>query len=382
MKKKLFDYSLCLFAFSLSFNPHWSGKALIVMSFFALFNFKPNVNFLKTPFAVTLYCLSFYVLLHVCIGGLERDFRFFSLMGMLLLQLLILSNTTIHNGLFKRTLLFFAIGVYAVGTINLSAWVVKVFEGYTGLYNTWMELSIIDIQKIYFSLYLNLAYFFILYFLTKIRHKRFFVFVLPFILFTIVLLVYSGSMGGIVVFLLLNSLFLTRSLRTGLRKAYIISLTTLPILILILLSVKNVQTVFSRIDGENSRIRNYNVNREIWADSPIWGHGIGKERETMQLYRNSKSWEFKNNYHAHNQYFEFLIGGGLLMLFFYFGLFFTMIKKAVFENIDLLPVAFFISIAYISLLESILLRHHGIVLFSFFLCFFTFFQNRNQLLNK
>ncbi|GGD76450.1 hypothetical protein GCM10011412_12720 [Maribacter cobaltidurans] len=134
------------------------------------------------------------------------------------------------------------------------------------------------------------------------------------------------------------------------------------------------QDFFSQIDGENSRIRNYNVNMELILAAPIFGYGLGKERQTMQANRNEKSWEYKNNYHAHNQYFESLLGGGVILLLLILSLLALLLRKALFNTASVYATSFVVILLYSFLIESILRRHHGILFFSFFLFLLYFYD--------
>ncbi|ASV30183.1 O-antigen ligase family protein [Maribacter cobaltidurans] len=310
MKEKVYQYSLCLFAFSMAFEPDWSSKTLILTSFFALFNIKFNREvFKKLPFAI-LCILALYVVLNIVFITREADFSFFPFLGLLFLFFLLFTNTSIEIKSKEWILFSFVAGVFVVGLFNLFFSFFRSSGAMITFFNSWETTAIIDIQKIYYAMYLNMAYAICLVGLQKGRIKYRLVYITILTALTVVLLIYSGAMSGIILFVVINALMLLQLAKKWVRFFFVISFITFPMVFLLLLSKQMTQDFFSQIDGENSRIRNYNVNMELILAAPIFGYGLGKERQTMQANRNEKSWEYKNNYHAHNQYFESLLGGG------------------------------------------------------------------------
>ncbi|MFS4466258.1 O-antigen ligase family protein [Maribacter sp. 2210JD10-5] len=276
----------------------------------------------------------------------------------------------------------FSIGVYCAGIFNLCALLFGNSSiGIRNFYNSWEISSNIDIHKIYYGMYLNLGYISIIDFLSRNKINYNVILSLLLAALTIFLIVYVGAMSGVFIFLSLNLLLLTGLISKKLRFGYTLTLIGMPFLIMFFLAFPKAQSIFSHLDGESSRMRNYEVNKNLFFEAPIFGYGIGNERAVMQSGRDNKSWEYKNNYHAHNQYFELLIGGGLTLLMITLFLPGLLVWKSITFNFNLPAVSYVIILFAIFLIESVLRRHHGIIFFSFFLPLFLFMIKSNQKIN-
>src|SRR5690606_22592084 len=100
--------------------------------------------------------------------------------------------------------LSFVFGVFAAGIINLAEYLVNEAGSAPGFYNMWKQYSIIDIDKIYYAVYIDMAYFILLFLIFKKRLKP--IVLIPVFLLSLPLMVYCGSVGGILVFIVLNAL--------------------------------------------------------------------------------------------------------------------------------------------------------------------------------
>ncbi|TVZ08243.1 O-antigen ligase-like membrane protein [Cellulophaga sp. RHA_52] len=373
--------SLSLFSFSLTFSPNWNSKALILLVISVIFNIR-KVNFsIKRNSIINVIILTvIYLTLNMLFLLSKIQFEGYEIIGIFALFYLLFNLVNFSKVKIKPILYSFVIGVLLVGVINLMYFLVQAdFLKSFKLFNQWNNFLFIDIHKIYFSININVAYAIVLfyYFKKEIAFLKLFVF----ILLTVLLLFFTGAMSGIVIFFLLSVLALFKLFFIHYLKAITTFFMLGPLLIMFLLSFSEVQDVFQTLDGERSRIRNYNVNVNLFKESPIFGYGVGNEENTMQSVRNIKSWEFINNYNAHNQYFEFLIGGGILYLTLFVSILFLAYYRLI--TIDG-PFSFFftnllILFLYVFLIESLLVRHHGIMLFSFFInLIFIFSINEKQ----
>ena len=379
-REQLYLYSLCVLAFSLCFDPDWSSKALIFVGIIALFNLKIKKELFKSlPFYVLLE-LFVFTLVNLLLVAKRFDESFLTLIGLLFFFYFLYFQTRFKSEWFKYLLISFSTGVYLVGVIQLTAAIFKISDfNIKPLYNTWQYYAIIDIQKIYYAFYLNLAYLFVIDLIIKRKSRFRIISIITVCLVSLTLFWFTGSLSGIILLLVLNLLLVVHHVLPKYFLMFSHVLVVLPLLIFIALINPDVQNAFSKIDGENSRIRNFNTNKELVIKSPIIGYGLGKEFETMQMARKPKSWEFKNKYHAHNQYFEFLLGGGLLMLLLFLHLFFVLYRSVIknYRN-ALLPIGFCVIITFVFLIESIFRRHHGILFYSFFFILFThYLKNGN-----
>ncbi len=362
MKPLPINLTLSLFAFLMTFDPDWSSKALIflVLVTFAnsdinKFNFKWNGD-LKIMAILIFYSIVNCTFLE---GTFSSDT--FVVVGLCLVFYFIIDH--INNRIkinINLILKSFLMGVLTVGAINLLVFFYNIGIRPEQLFNAWEENTVIDIQKIYYGMYLNMAQLILIKFLTerKIQLKLFIAFNIA--VFT--LIYFTGALSGLLLFILINIFHLVYHYYERFYKPIITMFLILPLVFLFVLMHNGFQDVFQQIDGDGSRIRNYNVNKEIVLKRPLFGYGIGNEFTSMQKHRLPASWEYKNKYNAHNQYFQFLIGGGITFLvlfllfifhFLYYGNFMSLAFGTILLN------TFFV--------ESILQRHHGQIFFSFFL---------------
>lgn len=382
MNRKLYRYSLYLFAFSLSFFEDWSSKALIIVSILSLFNIKKQKRSLATFYFILIMFLSFYIVLNMTFIAQDFDRQIFSLLGLLILFFFFNNYTKIEDETYLKIPIAFAIGVFVVGVLNLFSALIQLdFRNQIQLYNSWNTYAFINIHKIYYALFLCLSYTFFIYYLRSKRIKYKFIYVGLILFFCVIMLYYTGSANGFLLFSLGNLFLLVSFFDYKVRLGFSISILTLPLIIMLALAVPKIQKGFAVIDGEGSRMRNFNINKELFIDAPIFGHGIGKEKEIMQAKRNPRGWEYKNQYNAHNQYFESLIGGGLVLIILILSLLALLGYKAILNEFDYNALCFCTFILFSFIIESILERHHGIFFFSFFLSFFFFRFNERKRLN-
>ncbi|EAR02768.1 O-antigen ligase family protein [Maribacter sp. HTCC2170] len=378
--EKLYLFSLCVLAFSLCFDPDWSSKSLIFVGIVALFNLKIERELFNSKLLYALLALLVFSLLNIFLVAKRFDESFLILIGLVFFFYFLFLHTSLRPSWHRYLLISFASGVYFVGFINLTVASFEIIDlSANSLYNSWQQYSIIDIQKIYYAFYLNLAYLFIVDELVKSNMKFKVISIVAICAISLLLLWYTGSLSGIGLLMVLSFLIVVYHVIPKYISIVSNVMVVLPLLIFIALTNPTVQNVFSKIDGENSRIRNFNTNKELVSQAPIFGYGLGKEFEIMQAARKPRSWEFKNKYHAHNQYFEFLLGGGVLLVLLFFYFFFMLYERAIKNRgKHLLPIGFCVSIVFVFLIESIFRRHHGVLFFSFFfMLFIHYLKNDN-----
>lgn len=125
------------------------------------------------------------------------------------------------------------------------------------------------------------------------------------------------------------------------------------------------------IDGDGSRVRNYQMSLKTINKLPLFGHGVGNEITSIQAVRNPNSWEYEKKYNLHNQFFEIIIGGGWC----YFLLFFLMLieaQKVFIKKRSVLGINFLFLIIITMFFESLLITQKGFYFTSFFLAYFIF----------
>lgn len=375
---KLNQNVFCLFSFSLSFDPHWNSKALIALVIISLFNVEFSWDALKkVTYFKLLVMLAIYITLNMLFVGDGIYLDQYNLLGSSALIYFILFQTKSMN--VKHILNSFVLGVFTVGLINVTIMLWRLSSNDLAIYNSWDDFSIFDIHKIYYAVYLSMSYAIILYYLYYGELKIYVYFVcLP---FTVLLLFITGSVSGLLTFIIINILFVIIKFFSAYFKVFSGIILTLPVCLLFLLSLNVAQEVFGNLDGDESRIRNYNVNKEIFFNALIFGHGIGLELKTMQTARNEKSWEYKEKYNAHNQYFEILIGGGLFYLILQFSLAVSVLYIALKKDSEYkwLVTTFCVIIFYTFLIESFLNRHHGFMFFAFILTLLWYLEEEESI---
>jgi O-antigen ligase len=248
--------------------------------------------------------------------------------------------------------------------------------------------SIIDLQPIYLSLFINLAFIFLINLKENkiVRNIIFYSLSLIFLVFNILV----SSRSGLLVFFVIGGVYFLIYKPTSVRifiKNAIILLTFIFFSLIILFANpitkdRILSVVSSDYISTSSNFSNQNIRFEIWNNalslikiSPILGHGIGDYEDLLlKTYRNDdfkQGWE--NKYNAHNQYLETTLQIGLVglivfLLIFVKGFFYSY-KIKDFEY-ALLLLTFMISF----FTESMFNRQWGIVSFTLFTCFVTKFR--------
>ena len=124
--------------------------------------------------------------------------------------------------------------------------------------------------------------------------------------------------------------------------------------------------------GHDLRILSWDASIDLIREH--WFAGVGEANKTPALVDVYKKKGYivpaEQQLNSHNQYLEFLVGGGIIG----FGLFMTGILNLsimAFRDRDYVLLAFVAIIAFNSLFETLLDRHVGVLFFSVFVSFFT-----------
>ena len=122
--------------------------------------------------------------------------------------------------------------------------------------------------------------------------------------------------------------------------------------------------------GHDLRILSWDASLEVIKTHWLVGVGEGRKEQVLLATYESKGyvWPVREQHNSHNQYLDFLLGGGVLALtLFLTGLLHLMIKAIKQRNGLLL--AFILLFAFNALIENLLSRYAGILLFSVFTSF-------------
>ncbi len=375
LKNKRIELVIGLFVFTLGFSPDWSSKGLILMIIVSIFCFKVKNLVFEKKYLLPLLIAIVYIAVNMLLLTKKIDFSNFTTVGLCILFFTLIFQMRDVFANLKMITIFFTSGLLTVGIVNLVVFFVK-SDNYA-IFDSWETYSIFDIHKIYFGAFINLSLLMLFYLNVKeqIKSKEV-LFIIP--LF-VLLLLYTGSMSNLFIFVLISCLYLSYKYLFFLYKGVYLLLLGMPIVILILLSNTHGKSVFEQIDGEKSRIRNFEVNTSIIIEAPFFGHGIGEELLTMQKARSKKSWEYINEYNAHNQYFQYLIGGGIVYLIFsIFPIIYINIKDRKLHQ-NLFANGFTLILSYIFLIESFQERHHGQMFYTFFVSLIIYEMNKDKI---
>ncbi len=232
----------------------------------------------------------------------------------------------------------------------------------------------ISSNPIIYGTLLNFCYSSILILFLKKEIKKEYFFIASLLLLTFH--VNYFSLSSAIIFVLINIICLLFFYFKTLYKPLTICVFLFSVLSFTFLLTSKGGEVLASIEGEASRVRNYSTSLEIVKDSPLLGYGVGNELHILQSYRDSNSWEYINKYHAHNQYFETLLGGGI----FYFMSFLSIIILSLihaFNEKKILLVLFLINLGLTMYIESLLVIHKGFI-FASFIWAYLIFNNVNE----
>lgn len=132
-------------------------------------------------------------------------------------------------------------------------------------------------------------------------------------------------------------------------------------------SSSQINSKFNEENGGDSRLARWNSIKEVIAQEPLFGHGIGNEKSILENQFQKDGLEFSadNRYDSHNLYLsygvQFGIVGVVLLMFYYLSNLIVSVRKRK-------PVFFFLifGLIFISLFENYLNNNAGIVFTAFF----------------
>ncbi len=240
----------------------------------------------------------------------------------------------------------------------------------------------------YLGMYLVLASVIALNFFLN-KKKKGFLFLFLFFLFS------SLLTGSRIIFIVgfLITLFSGYYLISSKKYYYLTVFFTFSIFILMILFIPAIKGKFNqfsnleklRFDKENfhslsSRLAKIEASIKVISKFPLFGTGTGDlHKELIVEYKKmSFTMGYKKRYNPHNQYLDNLvrngvIGGGISILCLYIIPFIIAIRTK-----NKLLLSFILIVGIVSLTESILDVHRGIVFYGFFLSFFSILKNDSR----
>lgn len=246
------------------------------------------------------------------------------------------------------------------------------------------EMWRINQHPIYASIFIAIPILLTIYFWFLLKQRNFILITLPFILinlFTLFILERKGVLlsflfGLLVIILSLLRKNFSRKILTG--------------FILLALVVSSVFVIPSNRFKELYKIQNYSGELKFNStslrygiyncaitkikESPLFGFGIGDvQNELVECYKTKSELLLDLTYNSHNQYLSYFLSTGV----FGFLLLFIIMLKTIIDskkNNNILLLSITIFFAFCMLFENILERQSGVILFSFYICLFSFYN--------
>ena len=119
-------------------------------------------------------------------------------------------------------------------------------------------------------------------------------------------------------------------------------------------------------NGITFRGKIWKTSLNLLKESPTFGYGIGDVQYQLNSKYSKNSFYEVMGMNTHNQFLQFSLNHGIILLFFAFSLIFRLIKKQI-QMKDFFSFLIWLIIFLFSFTESILNRHWGVVLFAFIL---------------
>lgn len=377
-------FMCCLFL-TLPLKQNFSSISLILLAIVSIINWvinfdrkpKINVDFYSFNIIFSLVALLLLIvgLTSILLNPLAEDFKINRLsFSLLLFGFLLFFNLKIFKIFSLRYIIYsLLVGLSISGFFRIFIGLHEYFLFDNFFLFTRIDTSfssILSCNPIVYGVFINICWAFALFQFLKNKISIIKVTILFFAL--ILFLLTNFSLTGLVLVVINSILIISYFYFTKLYKIQVIGLILTSVVFFVFLLSNAGNTILSSVEGESSRVRNYQTSLSILEDLPILGFGVGNELSVLQKHRNPNSWEFRNRYHAHNQYFEFLIGGGIIYLITFLSLILLTIIRGL-KNDNLLLVVFMITVMFTMYIESLLVIHKGFLFVSFFWSYLIFY---------
>jgi O-antigen ligase len=393
----------------------------IAISFFAFFPFLPNrmkgfpviflflmaiIVFIKErkyqyPFKKVIFFSSLYIIYIISLLYTENFDKIDRTLSTRLSLLIVpisfgLIASTVKKIKTKYFLFFIKLSITVVMLYSLAIifylYTLGVFSGQMSLNDSMSYLSNrmwgIGQHPIYASLFIGISVIFAGIMFTKEKNKSntfFFLLALLIQLMTLFILARKGVLIALLLSILSVFFFLIK--KTYLQKHFFKIVVLSGLLFFVSTQVKIrfsevfKKTTYTSVSEGNStsiRVGIYGCVLEKIKESPIIGHGIGDVKDVLKIcYKQRSDILHRNEYNSHNQYLSYFLSSGvfgfLLLIFLIVKTSVDAIKK---KNTLLLLITVFFAISM--LFENILERQSGVILFSFYICLFSFYNFSNN----
>ncbi|WP_405563138.1 O-antigen ligase family protein [Polaribacter sp. Asnod6-C07] len=173
----------------------------------------------------------------------------------------------------------------------------------------------------------------------------------------------SISRMSIICFSIYGLFMVFKLFQKRINKRYLIFILSICSLIIILSSQSSVKNKFYNISND-SRIYIFKTSYQLGMESYLKGHGMQKGREKL-IEKQKKIGNSVLYTNAHNQYLDYFVSGGIIMLVIFLIITFRLIV-VFYRGKAYLGLAFILFFLLQCFTEALMERFRGIVLFSFF----------------
>ena len=288
----------------------------------------------------------------------------------------IFSEKTLNTGklLFYLSTLFFFLSIfmffYGKGYVTENY-----FLNYS--HRITSKLGKYSIHPIYASIYVAIALIVSVNFIKK--KKYLYLFITGDILLLINLILLSRK-SAILIMLVLLLLYLVFN-KTIYFKWKIISLISVIMMSFLVVKFtpdisnrfRDLENIFKNNQQESSsnlRINIYKSSILAINENPILGYGIGDSKNILSLFEKKQKFLKGNYYNTHNQFLGYLISNGIVGLSFFLLILFKNFNIAASSSFEHLSILLLFT--FMMMIENVLDRQNGIILFSFLLNYFSF----------
>jgi O-antigen ligase len=254
--------------------------------------------------------------------------------------------------------------------------------------NIIIDIPLIGHHPIYASIFLALSVIFVFYLFKQKQLKNYkeILLFLTLTLINLVLLLFLSSKGAIlalfiIIFFLLLLTSINKTYKYLIIVTFVFSLLTLFIYNRRMNELVSAQTYekFNPTLSTSVRLGIYDCSWAIIKKQLLAGYGVGDaQRELNFCYANKSDILLMHRFNSHNQYMDITIKTGLIGLLIFLGFLIANFLKAIKKKNQLL-IMILALYCMLFLVENVLSRQSGVILFFFLICFF---QNANPISTK
>jgi O-antigen ligase len=250
------------------------------------------------------------------------------------------------------------------------------------------EMWVISQHPIYASIFIAISILLTIYLWFVIKKRHVILYTSPLVLLNLFTLLMLERRGVLLSFILSLIIIIFSFIKTKVlnKSLKIFAVLSLIIGFIFIISSNRFQELYQKknytnvIEFNSTSLRYgiYYCALEKIKKSPLVGYGIGDVQiELNKCYDNRSKFLTELTYNSHNQYLSYFLSSGI---FGFLLLLFLLLRTAVdaIKNKNTLLLSITVFFAINMLFENILERQSGVVLFSFYICLFSFYNFSNM----